>query len=241
MKSQWRISKAGDARQQVDDSSRQPAVCANDARSPVPLLVLLLVWMWPAVVQAQFEYKVEDGSITIIGYTGPGGAVTIPDTIHGLPVTAIGMSAFSMCTSLTSITIPDSVTSIAYSAFAYCTSLAGVVIPDGVIVIENWTFLDCSSLTDMVIPDGVTSIGDWAFARCTSLIRVMMPKSIARIGRDVFTGCTSLMGINVDADNAYFSSAEGVLFNKNRTVLSRVPEGRSGRYTVPDGVRFLSL
>ena len=60
----------------------------------------------------EFNYTINNGTITITGYTGPGGAVTIPDTINGLPVTSIGDCAFYNCTSLTSVTIPNSVTSI---------------------------------------------------------------------------------------------------------------------------------
>ena len=75
--------------------------------------------------------------------------MTIPDTINGLPVTSIGGWAFSYCTSLTNVTIPDSVTSIGNDAFAGCTSL-----------------------TSVTIPDSVTSIGDWAFFECTGLIGI---------------------------------------------------------------------
>jgi hypothetical protein len=85
-----------------------------------PLLLWLLLTL-PAVVQAQFNYTTDNGAITITGYTGPGGAVTIPATINGLPVTGIGDYAFIYNTSLTSITIPDSVTSIGVQAFYYCT------------------------------------------------------------------------------------------------------------------------
>ena len=60
----------------------------------LPLLFLLMV---PAVVQAQFNYVINNGAITITGYTGSGGAVTIPDTINGLPVTSIGYYAFGGC------------------------------------------------------------------------------------------------------------------------------------------------
>jgi hypothetical protein len=70
-----------------------------------PLLLWLLLTL-PAVVQAQFHYTTDNGAITIIGYTGPGGAVTIPATIDGLPVTRIGNSAFQGQTSLTSVTLP---------------------------------------------------------------------------------------------------------------------------------------
>jgi hypothetical protein len=94
-----------------------------------------------AVVQAQFE-----GTFTITKYTGPGGAVTIPDTINGLPVTSIGPCAFSNCSNLTSVTIPNSVTEVGGGAFVWCTSL-----------------------TNATIGNSVTSIGDDAFHGCTSL------------------------------------------------------------------------
>ena len=81
------------------------------------LLPLLLLLTLPAAVQAQFTYTTNNGTITITGYTGPGGAVTIPSTINGLPVTSIGDWAFGDCTSLTSVTIPNSVTSIGTDAF----------------------------------------------------------------------------------------------------------------------------
>jgi len=98
--------------------------CATRLR---PLLLLLLLTL-PAVVQAQFNYTTDNGTITITGYTGPGGAVAIPDTINGLPVTSIGYFAFARAT-LTSVTIPNSVTSIGHSAFRVCRSLTSVTIP----------------------------------------------------------------------------------------------------------------
>ena len=72
------------------------------------LLLLFLFLGPPAVVQAQFNYTTNNGTITITGYTGPGGAVTIPNTITGLPVTAIDYGAFESNTNLTGITIPSS-------------------------------------------------------------------------------------------------------------------------------------
>ena len=101
------------------------------------LLPLLLLLTLPAVVQAQYNYLIDNGTITITECNCFGGAVAIPDTIDGLPVTSIGDSAFSGCTSLTSVTIPNSVTSIG-----------------------NWAFSGCTSLTSVTIPNSVTSIGD---------------------------------------------------------------------------------
>ena len=60
----------------------------------VKLLPLLLLLALPAAVQAQFTYTTNDGTITITGYTGPSGDLTIPDTITGLPVANIGGGAF---------------------------------------------------------------------------------------------------------------------------------------------------
>jgi BspA type Leucine rich repeat region (6 copies) len=80
----------------------------------LPLLLLLAV---TTGVQAQFNYTTNNGTITITGYTGPGGAVEIPSTTNGLAVTSIGDYSLAYCSSLTNITIPNSVTSIGADAF----------------------------------------------------------------------------------------------------------------------------
>ena len=84
--------------------------------------------------------KLDDGTVEINEYTGSDTEVTIPSTIDGKKVTRIGNSAFSECTSLASVTIPDSVTSIGYCAFFGCTSLKSVTIPNSVTSIGNYAF-----------------------------------------------------------------------------------------------------
>ena len=80
-----------------------------------------------------------------------------------------GKGAFESCTSLASVTIPDSVTSIGDDVFYGCTSLTSISIPDGVTSIGSYAFSDCKSLTSITIPGIVTSIGGNAFRDCTSL------------------------------------------------------------------------
>ena len=92
---------------------------------------------------------------------------TIPNT-----VTSIGSSAFSGCSSLTSITIPSGVTSIGSYAFDGCSGLTSITIPNTVTFIGNYAFSGCSSLTSITIPSGVTSIGSYAFNRCTGLTSI---------------------------------------------------------------------
>src|SRR5664279_478252 len=81
------------------------------------LPVLLLLLALPIPVEAQYTYTANNGTLTITQYTGPGGDVIIPDTITGLPVTSIGIQAFGYSTSVTNVTIPDSVTNIGVGAF----------------------------------------------------------------------------------------------------------------------------
>ena len=168
-----------------------------------------------AATSGYYTYTVSNGKATITDVnTSISGDVTIPSTLGGYPVTSIGDNAFWCCTSLSSITIPDSVTSIG-----------------------DWAFSDCSSLTSITIPDSVTSIGFWAFGRCESLTSITIPNSVTSIDYDAFIYCLSLTSITVDSNNKYYSSLDGVLFNKDKTELICYPARKaSTAYTIPDSV-----
>lgn len=115
-------------------AARLTTACATRLL-PLPLLLAL-----PAVVQAQFIYTANNGALTITGYTGAGGSVSIPRTFNGLPVTSIGNDAFASCTGLTSVTIPNSVTSMG-----------------------DYAFLDCASLTSVCFQGDAPSVGSGVF------------------------------------------------------------------------------
>ena len=180
-------------------------------KSLQPLLLLLIL---PTTALAQFNYTTTNGTITITGYTGPGGDVIIPSTIDGLPVTSIGSHAFTDCTSLISVTIPDSVTCMGEHAFYYCYGLTSVTIGNGVTDIADSTFACYPSLTSVTIPGSVTRIGDGAFIFCTSLPSVAIPDSVTHIADWAFFGCSSLTAITVDALNPVYSSVDGLLCDK---------------------------
>ncbi|MBP3308320.1 MAG: leucine-rich repeat protein, partial [Clostridia bacterium] len=93
-----------------------------------------------------------DNTYAVTDYTGNASSIVIPDMYEDILVTAIGSSAFEDCTSLTSVTIPNSVTSIGSSAFSYCTLLTSITIPNSVISIGSSAFEGCSSLESMTIP-----------------------------------------------------------------------------------------
>jgi hypothetical protein len=180
-----------------------------------------------------YTFEISNNTITITRYTGLGGAVAIPDTITGMPVTTIGDHAFYECTRLTNVTIGNSVTRISYGAFADCTSLAAITIPDSVTDIGYYAFGGCSGLTSVTIPNSVTSIGEEAFGNCTSLTNFTMGNSVTNLGDDVFSDCSSLAAITVDPLNSFFSSLDGVLFDQTRTTLIRYPQGKAGSaYTI---------
>ena len=87
--------------------------------------------------------------------------------------------------------IENSVTSIGYLTFYGCsiTSITSITIPNSVTSIGDRAFENCTSLTSITIPNSVTSIGDWAFKNCSSLTSITIPNSVTFIGYRAFYGC----------------------------------------------------
>jgi hypothetical protein len=137
------------------------------------LIASLLVgasWANAQTTSGEWTYTLNEANeATITEYSGAGGAVTIPATIDGYVVKSVGdrwprlLFDFVEDTTVTSVTIPNSVTSIGSDAFTSFTALSNVTIPDSVTSIGERAFQGCTALTNVTIPDSVTSIGKKAF------------------------------------------------------------------------------
>jgi hypothetical protein len=167
------------------------------ARRNLIQIWLLCAAMLPTVVQAQFTFITNNGTITITRYTGTGAEVAIPSATNGLPVTSIGTGAFFEVFGLTSVTIPNSVTTIGIQAFFACPSLTNVTIGNSVTSIGNAAFDWCGSLVSVTIPNSVTSIGTNAFSFCTSLTNVTIGNSVTSIEDEAFRQCTNLTSVTI--------------------------------------------
>lgn len=174
------------------------------------LLLLCLVGMMGLGTNAQKTYHnysfVENGIyykttengkavVTFYDYDNSGnynieqkysGIISIPNSIRGYTVIGIGNHAFSNCSGLTSVTIPESVTSISESAFYGCRGLTSVTIPNSVTSIGNSAFFGCWGINYITIPESVTSIGEKAFYK-TDLKSVTIGSGVLSIGDDAFT------------------------------------------------------
>ena len=159
----------------------------------------------------QIWYTSSDGNIVMPSYTNVFGAKIVSNTYSNGKgvitfdgeVIKVGLYAFRDCTSLTSITLPDSITYIDYGAFLGCANLTSATIGNSVTSIETYTFRDCKSLTSINIPDSVTYIDYGAFLDCTNLTNATIGNSVKTIGEMAFRDCASLISINIPDSVTY--------------------------------------
>ena len=137
----------------------------------------------------------------------------------------------------TAFAIPNSVTIIDEAAFFLCGNLTNVTIPNSVKTISDAAFAYCDGLKNVTIPNSVATIGEAAFSGCVSLKSITIPGSVTSIGEGAFIECESLASITVDSSNKNYSSADGVLYNKNKTKLIIYPVKKTAAsFTIPNGV-----
>lgn len=173
-----------------------------------------------------FEYQVEYGEAIITNYVGSEEEIVIPSEIDGHNVTIIGDDAFYFCSSITKVTIPNTIISIESQAFRACQNLREIIIPENVAYIginafssctnlqtvyynaKDCTTLDgiftwCPNLSTVIFGDTVTVIPEGIFTGCETLTNLSLSKSITIIGEDAFYRCTSLAEVVIPENITY--------------------------------------
>lgn len=183
------------------------------------LLLLLLAGTVPNAMADQFvengiRYETRsDNTVAVISNyeSSYQGDITIPKTVSHkvysgyeeftltFIVSSIESYAFSGCTGLTSVSMPNSIKTIGYNAFYGCSALSSIEIPNGVESIDAAAFSGCSDLTSAYIPTSVKTIGSEAFSDCSGLTSITIPNSVTSIGDNVFSGCSSLTELYFNA------------------------------------------
>lgn len=192
------------------------------------------------------------------------GDIIIPESVmfesNNYIVNRIGFQAFINATNLTSLVMPNSIESLGSMAFVSCNILNNIVFSNSLRIIEGSCFFSCNSIqefdlpnsldsigsrafsscsgiTSFAIPTSVSTIADEAFMGCANLISITIPESVTSLGSSLFVRCFDLESINVDPNNQYYSSENGILFNKDKTTLMEYPSALTGTYVVPEYVR----
>lgn len=171
-----------------------------------------------AATEGDYTYTVSDGKATITKVnTEIVGAVTVPDTLGGYPVTAIGSNAFKGCAFIESILIPPGVTEIGAFAFRDCQMMFSADLPTTLVSLGNYAFMNCTTLGYLAVPERITTIEEgicfgcslldgvlvtgevslikpYAFYNCVALkyVELRCPDSLLEIQNDAFSGCTYL-------------------------------------------------
>ncbi len=161
------------------------------------------------IVYGPFVYALAgDGTAAIVDYTGTAFELTVPDTLDGHPVAAIGEFAFNtqdnqgriaggLCENLSVLRLPDSVSHIADWAFCYCTTLKTIVLPEEVSFFGSGVFYGCDQLLEVTVPRGAAAIGDETFLGCANLLSAALPDGVTSIGKSAFTFCRKLKEVNI--------------------------------------------
>ena len=182
--------------------------------------------------------ELADGTIEIRSYTGHRRYIVIPTYIDGKVVSSIGVGAFQNETRLRQVTLPAQLIQIKASAFSGCTNLLNITIPDTVTSIGEKAFKDNVRLSYAAFGSGsgLRTLGDFAFASCVRLKNFTLPAPLSDMNGSAFIGCTGLTAYHVANGNQHFAADGGVLYNAARTMAVAYPAGLAGDYTLPDTV-----
>lgn len=189
-------------------------------------------------VLGDFVYAINsDGNAELTLYRGTDELIEIPTEIGGYLVNRIGEGCFKDCSSLKELRLINEIRYVGEEAFKNCVNLETVTVGDKVTFLGRNAFENCVSLKDITLGSKLSSVRDGCFKNCTSLEKIVFPSSLSTFGNEIFAGAYSLTSIEVDEKNTQFKSQNGILYNKEMTVLLVYPCGLTeGEYSVPLGV-----
>jgi len=173
-------------------------------------------------------------------------SVIIPDS-----VTSISRRAFQRCYNLSYIEVGANNDKFkTYDGVLYDKEMTRIIfypygksgayiIPDSVTAIESEAFYERNRLTSLTFGKNVKSIGEAAIVFCEQLSEVIISESLEIYGPLAIAVCNNLKKIEVNGNNPYFVSENGVLFNKQKTTILAYPAGKEGEYAIPESVTII--
>lgn len=198
-------------------SSNMPAVVHNLEARDKDMINYILSRIPLGNFNSGYIYnQTSETTATLSGYRGGilSGEIELPSQINGLIIDRVDTDLFK----------------------GFGGEITSISIPATVKYIDDNAFINMKALTTVVFQSGSTlvSIGSGAFAKCGNLQSFVIPGTVTNIACDAFAGCSKLSSITVDTANPYYSSINGILFNKAGTELLYYPEGKAETsYSVP--------
>ena len=161
--------------------------------------------------------------------------IVISDSVKEIGYGSFAQGAFGN-SKLTSITLPKYLNRIENSLFYYTRTIRDITLPETIESIGDYAFA-WSGIENINIPNSVISMGEHVFQQCYRIKEIAIPSSLEKLTSTTFQYADSLYSIEVDEGNAYYSSIDGVLFNKDQTELIKYPAGKPiSEYHIPSTV-----
>lgn len=202
------------------------------------------------LTSCDFNYRLLDnGTAEITKYNGKIDKLVIPETIDNHLVTIIGEWAFGHCPSLVTIKLPNSILSIKDYAFYCCSNLQNIDFSDKLISIGKYSFGSCKNLSGTLnLPNSLKHLGVSAFDSCKNITNVVIGDNLEDFINTEFATLPhgmmekyKLEHITVSENNKYYSSKDGVLFNKDKSELLLYPDSKKDEiYYIPNTVEKIS-
>mgnify|MGYP004656269215 CR=1 FL=1 len=220
---------------------------------------------YAAFIKSSIESIIIPASVTKLGSLVFSKCNSLTSVVFedGITIKEIPYSAFSSSSAIESIEIPESVEIIESIAFAYCTKLKNVSISDKITQVGNDAFKSTALLKSMSYSNGVKYLDGWAvdlkygvenivikegtkgladgFFNFDSVIKtISLPASLQYVGEQSFLSSENIVSVTVADNNNYYSSLDGILYNKEKTELIYYPKGKTDEsFTAPSTVKVI--